>query len=340
MNIIFVLKASTEIGYGHLIRSRTLANNFSNLMPSENFIHFSIIGNNDLLKLLTDCKFKIDIYSTEKELIENIILLNFDIAIFDLLSIENDVFEIIRKNVKITVSISPIFNKLNEIDLFFHRTIYHSVKFSKEVEVYKGLEYALIQKDCVPIQAATFKHHLSDDHLSIAISMGGGDAANKTLEILKIINRIENKCTIWCMLGEGYKHSYDKLINETKNSPHEIILAKTNKSMWKVLNLTNLIILSGGVTSYEAAFAGLPSINIIEDESQKFLIKELIDLNLGKYLGNIDNKENEDLFINFLNLFYSNRDLLYEMHLKSKGIIDGLAADRIFEILLKKLKQK
>ena len=36
------------------------------------------------------------------------------------------------------------------------------------------------------------------------------------------------------------------------------ILAKTNRSMWRVLGNCSLAILAGGVTSYEAAFAGCP----------------------------------------------------------------------------------
>jgi len=340
MNIIFILKASTEIGYGHLIRSRTLAFHFNELKHLEDNIYFCVIGTNDLSKLLTDYHFNTSIFSHENKLSELLKNSKFDVAIFDLLTIDNEIFNIIKKSVKITVSISPVFNKLNEIDIFFHRTTYHSTELNSTIDIYKGLEYTLIQKDCFPIQAAAFKRHLTDENLSIAISMGGGDAANKTLDILKMLNTIEKKCTIWCILGEGYKHSYDLLINETKNTIHEIILAKTNKSMWKVLGLTNLIILSGDVTSYEAAYAGLPSINIIDDENQYFLIKELVELNVAKLIGNLNKNNNNKLLINTINMFIDNKNLLYEMHLNSKGIIDDLAGDRIFEILIRKIKQK
>lgn len=255
-----------------------------------------------------------------------------EFVIFDCLGVDDALFGLVEARAKWTVSISPIFNHLADVDLFFHRTRYHSFEFGEQTDVFMGFEYALIQHSCVAISAGTFKRNLGSERLSIAISMGGGDAANKSLQVLRGLRNLKGIYTIWLMLGEGYKHSYDELIAESNKSPHEIILAKTNSSMWRVLGLTSLLILPGGVTTYEAVYAGLPTINIIEDPSQRFLIQELLERGICEEVDRID----VHALAERVEQLNADRETLYKRHLNSKGVIDGLASERIFEALLKR----
>ena len=68
-------------------------------------------------------------------------------------------------------------------------------------------------------------------------------------------------------IREGYNHSYQSLVDViNRNNRHEIILAKTNRSMWEILSNCNVAILAGGLMLVESIYAGLPSINIFEKE--------------------------------------------------------------------------
>ena len=107
------------------------------------------------------------------------------------------------------------------------------------------------------------------------------DPDNITLELLKHLKNLKEPAVFWVLLGESYHHRYNELIDIIrKDTIHEIILAKTNKSMWHILRNTSMAILTGGLTSYEAAYAGLPAINYFKEQSRSFLTKELEEKNL------------------------------------------------------------
>ncbi len=142
------------------------------------------------------------------------------------------------------------------------------------------------------------------------------------------------------LLGEGYQHSYNDLINVIKkDSGHEIILAKTNRSMWQILKNCILAILPGGITTYEAAYAGLPTLNLLTDDSSRFLIRELEENEVCIYEGLI-NDDNLSKLNNTIEYLYHNRKKLLEMHLNTKGLIHGNSAQLILENCKKILSQK
>ena len=141
------------------------------------------------------------------------------------------------------------------------------------------------------------------------------------------------------MLGEGYRHSYDDLINEIKrDSSHEIILAKTNKSMWQILHNCVLSIVPGGITSYEAAYAGLPTITMLENEEQLYLIQELLERNTSIYIGKMSH-DNMIKLNDVITELHNNRYQLLQMHLNTKKIIDGKGAGRIYKVCVDYIKQ-
>lgn len=336
MNFTFIVKASTSMGFGHLIRSRALAESIAHSCKQDDQLNFFVVGDRNLSHLLDRKVFSFRSMSDENELIdllsENPTLVS-DIVIFDSLEVSEALYERC-KAATLKVSLSPEFSHIAEVDLVFHRTRHISGKLAGSGNVFSGLQYAIIQKNCIPISLSDYKNTLAENRLSIAIAMGGGDAANKTLDLLDSLNRLENACTVWVMLGEGYQHSYDSLIDTSGRSRHEIILAKTNESMWKVLKQAALLIVPGGVTSYEAAYAGLPTINITDNPSRKYLVQELLEN--GVALA-VDSMQDDELLTRIQD-FDDNRNKLLEMHLGSKGLIDGNAPDRIFEQLLAELR--
>jgi spore coat polysaccharide biosynthesis predicted glycosyltransferase SpsG len=258
-----------------------------------------------------------------------------DIAVFDLLSMSPDEFAAIAGRAA-TVSLSPVFDRLGDVDVIFHRTSVPDPNWHfplEHPEIRKGLKYAVVADSCERIPTETYRQTLSRDYLSVAVSMGGADAANKTLEVVRTLRENEHKLLLWVLLGEGYSHSYQDLVDCARGARHEIILAKTNESMWHILSTCAVCILAGGTTTYQAAYAGLPSINILESADRRFLTDELVEAGacvrlgdtLGESLGQL-NAEVERLD--------SHRDELLAAHLTSRELIDGQGASRIARELL------
>lgn len=332
MNVLFLCKASISLGLGHLIRSKSLATTFHQRVKNNGLVKLISIGPENILSsLLQDEDYLFEVVSDERRLFE--IKESWDYIFFDMIKVDENIFNYLKIKTKKTVTISPIFNKLKDVDFFFHRTKYHNLNKSElPVNSYMGLEYTILQQNCQKINAGRFEEVLENKSFSIGLSMGGGDAANRTLQFIKAFKNFLIPSTIWVMLGEGYNHSFDNLISEAKkNNKHEIILAKTNKSMWQIMQNCSLGIFPGGITSYESAFAGLPSINFFENESQAFLIQELIEKN-ACFSGGIINAESLNGLIFQIENLFENKSLLMETHIKAKKLIDGKGNDRIYKI--------
>ncbi|SHJ80320.1 Spore coat polysaccharide biosynthesis protein SpsG, predicted glycosyltransferase [Malonomonas rubra DSM 5091] len=325
MRILFVCKASTEIGLGHLIRSRTLAAGLNRLGAL--VIDFVLIGDASLISLVNGyVQNKITLASENELALQN----SYDLAFVDMLEMKAETMFAIRQRAPRVASLSPIFNRMAEVDLLFSRTRYQPVAEPGPGQVYAGPDYAIIQGDCGKIGAGEYEKTLESGTFPIAICMGGGDAPNKTLKILRTLKHCAVDATFWVMLGEGYCHSYDELIAEIKNNKrHEIILARTNKSMWQVLRNCAVGIFSGGVTSYEAAFAGLPAVNLIDQSEKYFLIRELVENDACWCLGQ-SFEESLGSLNKHLEQVHANHNTLMKMHIDSKQLISGNASENIF----------
>lgn len=326
MKTLFVCRGTTRDGLGHVIRSRTLAQEMSKTTP----VRMVVGGDGYVHNLLEGRGIEFSIVGDDAGIGECFRDYKPEVVVFDLLHIDRSIFSTIR-NSSFTASLSPIFNCLRDVDVAFHRTSvlgeWSSFKGSRPV-IRSGLEYAIVGEHCSPIAEKTYKKSLQNKNLSLAISMGGTDAANKTLEVLETLKHIREQLLLWVFLGEGYIHSYEDLVRSIRGSKHEIILAKTNDSMWRILSTCSLVILAGGTTSYEAVYANLPAINTLESKKHYFLIQELVEKGACFCAG-------KDFYSCTANLnqmieeFNSDRGKLLKVHQSCKSLIDGLATERI-----------
>ena len=329
LRVMFCCRGSLQDGLGHVMRSRTVALE----MARRSSVQLVVIGDQYVNALLAGKGLNYQVISEDAMLAQILDEFQPHVVVFDLIYFSESAFQAIRKH-GMTVSLSPIFNCLAQTDLFFHRTAQHDAawNFTEQKPVLRcGLEYAVVREDCVRIPEAIYQHNIEQNPLSIVISMGGSDASNKTLQALNTLRSVPAPMLFWVLLGEGYAHSYQALVDcIQEDSCHEIILAKTNNSMWRIMRMCTLAILGGGTITYEAAYAGLPSINVFEVGEHVFLVKELVDkgvcLNAGYPLEDAINV----VKANVARLERS-RDNLLAMHQKCKLLIDGLGARRIAE---------
>lgn len=335
MIISIYCKASTQIGLGHLIRSFSFANQIL-LFDKDISVNFYLIGDVSLSKLITNKSINVKAVPSESDFVE---IIETDILVLDMTDISLNLLNKLKATSKVSAILSPVFNYYNHIDLYFGRTKYLNFDIEQfpNLKIFAGFEYAIIQDNCKKISAGTFEQNLNSTYFPIAIIMGGGDATNKTLELLRGLKHCTVSATFWVMLGEGYKHSLDDLIDEIRrDTNHEIILAKTNSSMWSILQNCVLCILPGGVTSFEAVYAGLPSINFFENKSQEFLLREIAEhkaaYNFGEY-----NLELITEISKLIEELFKNRKKLLQMHVNSKNLIDNRGSQRILETIKKEI---
>lgn len=321
---LFVCRGSAEDGLGHVIRTRALLER----LPAETVIEVMVIGDDLVGNLLHGLAVPITIVPDESPLAQRVAEFAPDVLVFDMIPLSGEAFDACRDRA-LTVSVSPIFDHLDAVDLVFNRTRYDSDgQVATAANRRYGTEWAIVRPECQIIDSDVYSRQLREETLSIAISMGGADAPNRTLQVVEALRSLEAPATFWVLLGEGYAHSYEELAKAvTRDRRHEVILAKTNRSMWRILRNCSLAVLAGGVTTYEAAFAGLPSINVLA-EHQAFLIRELVERGAAADVGTLASGAAERTR-QVIEQLERERDRLLELHFNSRRLVDGLGGGRI-----------
>ena len=309
------------------MRSRSVAA----AMARKNCVRFAVVGEEYVDSLLIGRGLNYQIVANEEELASLYAEFGPDVVVFDALRFSDETMNTVSSSM--TVSLSPVFNQLQNVDLIFHRTVHFGEEWNIDPdegpEVRFGLDYSVVREQVQQIETEEYKNTLAQNPLSIVISMGGADASNNTLAALKAIQSVPCPLLIWALLGEGYGHSYQSLVDVVKeNRKHEIILAKTSDSMWRVMKTCSLAILAGGTVTYEAAFAGLPSINLFQNHRHMFLVRELVEKGICLSAGFPFDDALDVMTANLTHL-EANRFELLQMHEKSKNAIDGKGAERI-----------
>ena len=326
--VVFVCRGSVADGLGHVTRTRTVALACATSLP----VKLIVIGDSSAEALLRNRGLEYEVVSDSADALKRAQQFGPQVVVFDLMEFPEAAFDEIQK-AAMTVSLSPIFNCLERVDVVFHRTSYRGEGWptGDRPLVRSGLDYAVVREDCQRIPSDVYSHHVGHSPLSIAISMGGADAGNKTLRVLESLRKVPCDLLFWVLLGEGYGHSYQDLVDCIRDDPrHEIILAKTNNSMWRIMGSCSLAILAGGTVTYEAAYARLPSINVFEVADHVFLVQELVDHGTCISAGYSMNDALHVINANVA-LFEKDRGELLTMHERCTGLIDGRGATRIVD---------
>ena len=323
MKTIFLCRGSLQDGLGHVTRSRTVAEQ----MKRHSQVRLVVIGDGCATPLLAGGQLDFVTVPDEPSALKTVDEFAPDVIFFDLLHFDPAAIRALATRAT-TVNLSPIFNAMAEVALMFHRTTRKGTDWPAGPEIRTGLNYAVVSSHTARIPEPVFEHHAGDPTLSIAISMGGTDAANKTQRVLEQLKECPSRLLIWLLLGEGYAHSYQELVNTIRGSHHEIILAKTNANMWRVLHLCSLALLAAGTTTYEAAYAGIPSINLLENPTNYFLIEELVEKGAALCAGHSFGESLRTLN-NLIATLDVNRPRLHAMHRAAQSLVDGNGSARI-----------
>ena len=329
LRVLFICRGSSAHGLGHVLRARTVAR----LLGRRAAVRLVVLGDAYVDALLAGRGLPYDIVADVEGVLAVHAACRPQVVVLDLTEFPPAALEQLRRSA-LVVSLSPICNVLPQVDLIFHRTRHTGDDWNfadPAPEVRCGLAYAVIRENCEKIPTEVYRQTLAQEPLSVMVSLGGTDAGNKTLQVLEALQALPGRLLVWVLLGEGYAHSYQALADCAKGNPrHEVILATTSDSMWRVMRTCAVAVVAGGTITYEAAFAGLPSINVFESGRSVFLVQELLEkgacLSAGYPLVDALSVVNANL-----THLAGARDELLGMHLRARELIDGQGAARIAE---------
>ncbi len=334
MRLQVVCRGSIQEGLGHLLRTRTFARHAATVHEVE----VVAIVEPELEPILAGLDCPVHGVRSDAEALAYLDRFEPDVLVFDLTWCDPALVDRARQKAVLVTSISPVFAEAGRLDVLFTRS--SRAVAPAGVQVLGGLQYAIVGEHCHLIDDATFERNLALPELPVAVCMGGADAANKTLAVLQALTAVSEPLSLIVLLGEGYTHSFNALVDAVRRDlRHEIVLAKTNRSMWRLMSHCALAVLAGGITTIEAVHAGLPTINLFERPVHQEVMQELLERGVCLN-GGLFSEHALATLINQVRDLHGRRDELRQLRQRTRGLVDQQGPKRVLREMEQRLLQK
>lgn len=332
-NILFRCDGDHKTGLGHVYRCIALADE---LRDKYGFgISFAMQSGEIGFNIVSEAGFKV---IENEEMPENdwfdttISKIKPDCIILD---IRTDLCAAILKKWKkrgiLIVSIDDPSERRMESDLAFYPPVPQVNKMNWDGykgKAYSGWEWVLLRKECLeqydkPINTIP----------NLLVTMGGSDPFGLTLNVIKALNRLKDNFELSIILGLGFKN-HTILENALSKSNTKFQVYKSPKNIYSIFSKADIAIASFGVTAYELAVLGIPSLYLCLTNDHFESASALVNMGIGKSIppSNI----NDITFLtNEFKLFI--RDTNKHKSKKTNTPIDGLGVSRISSLINQRL---
>ena len=188
-----------------------------------------------------------------------------------------------------------------------------------------GPQYAALAPD---FAKARKRFSIRDSFERLVISMGGSDPNLVTLVAYQVAVRLED-LMIDIVLGPAFSDDnwrrLEPYIDETRTTIHRSV---DHKELADIFSRADGCIVSGGITMFEAAAVGLPTIVISQNEPQLSNAMRLASHGAMIDAGLFSQTSAEDIASMLAN-WQSSRDLRIELSRRGSETVDGKGLERI-----------
>lgn len=333
--VFFFSDYSNEIGFGHFSRSKILAEKLA-----KNKFKVKLVNLNKNKFILTDFNYKFKESVLSKNNISNLKILKFlnlhkvKLVIFDNYIIDNLLISELE-NFKIkTISILSSPKQISNSGLSFNFSPYNDlIKNNKKKNYLGGLKYVLFNNQFLKYK--NHKFHLKKINLISVIL--GGSINNDYFEIIiekLVINFAEIKFNFF-FFEKNFSSNYIKTYLK-KNKIKNINVIINSNNIAYALYSSDLVITSGGYSSFECSFLEKPFLTIQISELQKYNCESFQKLGSSINLGDIKNNK-KNIFLIFKKLI-SNKRLLRQMIKNNKKLFKNWKSENLINSILKYIK--
>lgn len=282
--IIFRCDGGKDVGFGHLKRCLSLAHEFKFYHNAQVF--FAIRGDESAIELARNEGYEIlsNLSSPKLKLHNSLISIKPDAIFFDVRdqTTRSEIDAIKELGIKIVV-----LDDSNDRRLSADYVFYPPVPQVKKLDwsefrgkKYVGWEWVFLSKDFYSIEMLpNSKKDFKKNRL--LITMGGVDPLDLSYQILSLLKAVKFKEDIILVLGSGYQ---GRVNEEVLNGCENVKLFRAPKSMREIMHHTNFAISAFGVTAYELASMGIPSLLICNNEDDCSSAEVFGNENMAKIL--------------------------------------------------------
>ena len=332
--ILIITVASNNFGYGHLNRALSLKFYFKKKFSVKiiNFTDRKIINFPSLFFIEAD------------KIIDQNLFYKFDKVILDIsnnkilkekkfLGVLSYLTKKFRSKIVLIDSIGK--EMLNNFKKLYFSTLICPYFFNKKLifQKRKNVEYFIGEKYAIlPPKYKKIKIKFLDKKINnLMISCGGSDQNQNSIKILKFLEKLKIKLKINIFIGPFFsKNLLLKIKNFKKISKNKITIIIKQKSLIKIISNSQIAIISSGLTKYETASVGLPSIVFCENKKQLILNQSYAKKNIALNIGMINNLNKYKKKITKL---IQSHKKIKKLHIDSKTTVDFNGPSRIVNLL-------
>ena len=265
MNILFRADSSSTIGTGHIMRDLVLAEQFkdANIIFATQDLHGNVIHKIQEKKIAVEILNSNDI----KEVIALIKKHSIDMIVLDSYDIDYLFEKELKEKTNILIFVLDDTYEKHDCDILLNHSISaqkkrYSSLVPEHCELRCGLKYTLIRDEFIR-EKNKFKIKKSK-RKTIFIAMGGSDHSNIALKILKAI---PNGYKVHMVTTHANKNL--KKIKWFINTNKMLNLHINANNIAKLINNSDMAIISPSVISHEVLYMGVPFISILTGSDQK-----------------------------------------------------------------------
>lgn len=254
----FVILAigTRETGYGHITRALALYE----ATEQQEVVFLALVdrGGKAFLPLSGSVKS----YTSSLELTKKLDNCATNLIVCDFLHADETILKSIGRIQAKIISISPISNINSAADLVITRAKIDN-DGHKGSNLF-GLEYLFLPQQ---------KKSDGVSKIRVGINFGGSDPEDLLFELLKKLSELQLPLALTVLIGPGYRGRFATIFDSLiENSYIDFAVHKSPAEFWEHLSDVDILILSGGLTLYEALERGIPAVALMPDQTKIRLI--------------------------------------------------------------------
>lgn len=357
-HVLFRADGSNKLGTGHIMRCLTFTqwlkkNGVPSILVMKNYDHNIVdLSHSFSCKVETisgACSFKEDANIT-KALADKY---RSDVIISDMNNADTltrveeyqQYLKILKNNNKFLVVIDGFGNECLSAKVNIASDITLIPYFGRENRSYIGCDktqyllgpkYFIVREEFA--KAAKIKRLIGRNANNILVSMGGSDPLQITIKVVKAVGFIDRpSLRLNVVLGAAFdpaaKKEVRRLLKKIKGQ-HEII--ENCKNMAKLMLWSDLAVINGGLTKYETAITGTPTLVISHSEAEVNIMCDFQKGGSAVHLGYIKDIDKRTICEGVKNLL-DNSLSRKRMSESGRNMLDAKGASRIISRIPKEL---
>ena len=338
MQIIFRADGSRDIGLGHIVRCLTLAEELKNRDSSSDILF--ITGHKQGQEIIEKRGYRVVGTQTDEILQIKELGSSGTLLITDFLDTDNAYISQIKSSTDIRVIAIDNNTRLKRIDanVVINANVFDEgeTRVIGSTTYYLGPKYMILRRE-FDVANNRVSKLVRDKVESIIVVSGGADFAGGqlTLSSVKALDRINTEVHISVIVGPAFSYNIEleELLSKARRSFNTLY---SPPNLVIILRSADLAITAAGITLYELATLGVPSI-VIPQMTSKTRHQEDIANAFERYKAcvNLGTHPNDEMLYKKIEMLVNDKSLREQLSINSRLLVDGKGLQRALELIQK-----